>query len=432
MRKIVTSVGLVALGTAGLHAAAPAAGPGGRVWGASASLDTFYDDNINSIANNASVPNGGHRASGGFQVTPGLSLNWPWEEQTTITASYAYTFKYWENRPVNNTQNYDQNHAFNLALDHSFSENYQLNVKDSFIIGQEPDLLRTGTTFSDFSRVSGNNIRNSGNLTLSGQLSRELSFESGYANSLFKYSDNELPLSGFNGTATTAGALDRMEQAIHVDGRWQLTPESVGVLGYQFSMADYTADQPITAHGDKSDARNNYANYAYVGMDHQFQPTLTGSVRVGARITDYYNDPAQQSDLSPYVLLSLHYGYAPESYVEGGFSLDRSATDLIGTGGATGLTVDSQATSVYANLCHRLAPKLYGSIMAQFQNSDYNGGLYNGATEQYYTVGVNLEYRFSVNFSAKVGYNFDRLESEAPMNRSFDRNRFYLGLTASY
>jgi hypothetical protein len=49
----------------------------------------------------------------------------------------------------------------------------------------------------------------------------------------------------------------------------------------------------------------------------------------------------------------------------------------------------------------------------------------------FYLLGLNLEYRFNSNFSADVGYNYDRLESDLG-GRSFDRNRVYLGITATY
>ena len=50
--------------------------------------------------------------------------------------------------------------------------------------------------------------------------------------------------------------------------------------------------------------------------------------------------------------------------------------------------------------------------MGQFQNSTFNGGTFDDETEQFYLVGLNLEYRFNRHFSAHVGYNYDRLESD--------------------
>ena len=145
MKKIVASVGLVALGASGLQAASsPITLDAAKPFSISASLRGFYDDNINSAPDNAVLDSGGvhyYRSSVGFEVSPSLIVNWTPVEQTTIGIGYTYTFKYYENKPLNNADNFDQTHKFDLSLDHAFSERYQVSVKDSFVIGQEPDLF---------------------------------------------------------------------------------------------------------------------------------------------------------------------------------------------------------------------------------------------------------------------------------------------------
>jgi hypothetical protein len=75
-------------------------------------------------------------------------------------------------------------------------------------------------------------------------------------------------------------------------------------------------------------------------------------------------------------------------------------------------------------------PKLTANVTGQFQNSDYQGGLYDGQSEQFLLAGVNLNYAFDKYLSAEVGYNFDELFSD--LDRGFSRNRVYIGLRASY
>ena len=62
-----------------------------------------------------------------------------------------------------------------------------------------------------------------------------------------------------------------------------------------------------------SDARNARSYYGYVGLDHNFRPDFTGSVRLGGRYTDYYNSADNQNQASPYAMVSLKYTYLPES-----------------------------------------------------------------------------------------------------------------------
>ncbi|MGA2661611.1 MAG: outer membrane beta-barrel protein [Verrucomicrobiota bacterium] len=432
MKRIVASVGLVALGTSGLQAdtASSLTSESTKPWSVSATLRGFYDDNFNSAPNAISVP---HRGTFGFEVSPAIMLSWPWE-QTTVNLGYVYSFKDYQFKPIGNTDSVDMTHSFNVSLDHTFNELYRASVNDSFVIGQEPDFLRAGNTYSTFQRLSGSNIRNYGNATLDGKLTPLLGFEIGYGNAFYDYAADQ-PL-----FANPAGVLNRIEQSVHLDSRRQFTPTTVGVVGYQFADTDYTAGQQLLASDPSivSNSRNNRGHYGYVGIDETFRPDLTGSVRVGARYTDYYNDPTASDNVSPFVQLSLRWRYGAGSYVEAGFTHDRVPTDLVGgvtAPGGTSLTLDSETSAVYATVNHRLAPNLYGNLTGQFQDSDYNGGLFNNFTDHFYTFGASLEYRVSNYLSTQLGYNYDRLESNIPASiepRSFDRNRVFLGFTASY
>ena len=442
MKRIVASVGLVALGTSGLHAdtASSITSESTKPWSVSATLRGFYDDNINSVSSNIPLPPGDHRSTLGVEVSPSFIVSWPWE-QTSLSLGYVYSFRDYQFKPYGNTDTVDMTHAFNAALDHTFNELYHARISDSFVIGQEPDFLRAGNTYSTFQRLSGSNVRNYGNVALDGKLTPLLGFEIGYGNAFYDYAASKtlapsavLP----TGAPSVAGLLNRTEETVHLDSRWQFTPETVGVLGYQYADVSYTAGQQLLGPAFPtvvSSIRDNRGHYVYVGLDETFSPEVTGSVRAGGRYTQYYNDPGVGDTFTPFAQLSLRWRYGTESYLEGGFTHDRAPTDLPPTevAGAPQITLDSETSAVYATLNHRLAPNLYGNLTGQFQNSDYNGGTYNGTTERFYTLGVSLEYRVTNNFSTQVGYNYDKLESDVPaLQRSFDRNRVFLGLTASY
>ena len=67
MKKIVASVGLLALGASSVQALDPSAlSDNGRFWSVSAALRGFYDDNINTIPNSATLPPGYSRGSAGW------------------------------------------------------------------------------------------------------------------------------------------------------------------------------------------------------------------------------------------------------------------------------------------------------------------------------------------------------------------------------
>ena len=409
----------------------------GKPWTVSATLRGFYDDNINTLPDNAQV---GHRGSAGFQVNPSLQFSFPME-QTSISFGYDYSLKYYENRPQFNSDNYDQTHQFNAALSHSFSERYQLSVSDSFVIGQEPDMLRSGNTYTTFQRVSGDNLRNYGSIMFSAQLTPELGIETGYGNTYYSYAANIPIFDAFGhvvpGGASLAGLLDELDHLFHLDLRYQIQPQTVGIVGYQFRETDYIGDQPIGFDAFRnrvivSEDRNARSHYGYVGLDHNFRTDLSGSFRVGARFTDYYNNPASQDDVGPYALASLRYNYLPESFLQFGVSYDYNASSQFSVDNAGNLTLNAQSVSVFGSITHRITPKLFGSITASFQNSTYNGGNLNNLEQQYYLVGLNLQYRFTPNFSTEVGYNFDDVKSDAGLQPGYDRNRVYVGITGSY
>ena len=429
MKRIVTSVSLVAVGAAGLQAALL---PGltaesGKPWTASATLRGFYDDNINTTESKQS--------STGFEISPSLQFSFPME-QTSLTFGVVYSYKYYDRKPIGNDQNYDQTFEFNAALSHAFSERYQISVRDSYVIGQEPDLLRAGNTYTSYQRISGDNMRNYGEIDFSAQITPEISLELGYANTLVSYA-NDTPTGGLPGSSTyipsLTGLLDELNNAGHLDLRYQFAPKTIGILGYKFQDSAYTGNQALgeNLRGDvMSKERNARSHYAYVGADQNFQPDLMGSVRAGARFTSYYNNPAGQDETSPYAMASLRYAYLPESSLEVGFTYDYSASSMFSTTAIGNLTLNAQSATVYASLKHRIMSKVYGSLLAQYQNSVYYGGAYNGDADNYYLIGLNLQYRFNSNLSVEVGYNYDNVQSQ--VQATFDRNRVYLGITGTY
>jgi len=439
MKKIVASVGLAAIGASGVESAlaqALEAPDASKPWSVSATLRGFYDDNVSTLPKDFTLPPGQHRSTFGFEFSPSGALQWS-VEQTTVNLGVLYSLKYYEHKPYLNTENTDQSFAFNAGLTHAFSEETQFRVSDSFVIGQEPDMLRAGNTFSTFQRVSGDNIRNYGTISLEMQITPQFGIGAGYDNAFYDYKDRGISVDSFgNIVPSLAGTLNRIEHRAHVEGFWRINPETKLLLGYQFSDFDYTSDQVIGGfvfdpttffYANQRDTRQHTI---YVGAEHTFLPELTGAIRAGGSYTEYYNYPGADHPITPYVNAILKYSYAAGSHVEGGFSYDRNATDVVGGGFSNG-TLDAESAVVFVDLVHRITPHLFGSAMGQFQNSTYHGGAFDNKDEQYYLAGLDIEYRFTQYFSAHAGYNYDRLESK-DIGRTFDRNRVYVGVTATY
>ena len=157
MKKLFVSVGLIAAGTASLQAAyAPEwNSTEASMWSVSGTLRGFYDDNYMTAAS------GPNRGSFGFEVSPQLNLNVPLQ-QTELGLRYTYGMYYYQERENLGQNPIDQSHQLDLWVDHAFTERWQAKVQDSFVVGQEPELIDPNTSVP--TRTDGNNIRNTGTI----------------------------------------------------------------------------------------------------------------------------------------------------------------------------------------------------------------------------------------------------------------------------
>ena len=463
MKKIFVSAGMLAAGLAGLQTAM-AAGPdliSPKAWNVSASLRGFYDDNYNISSSG--------KGSFGVELSPTISLHVPME-QTDFGLRYTYGLYYYQDRDAAGMNPFDQTHQLNLWLDHAFNQRWKATVSDTASRGQEPELLGPVSASAPNGvpyRVSGNNFANHATATLSTEWTRLFSTSLSYGNSFYDYDNKGTTLGGtvssgkysvmptstpggygfqaLSGTASMAGLLNRSEQNISLDLQWHFQPETMGFIGYNFRWANYLGNEPIGVFNyvDKnssarsvvyrSDSRNSDTHYAYLGLQHQFTASLSGSVKGGVSYTDSYNDPLQATtSLSPYADLSLSYTYSPGSYVQLGFTHDINATDIASVNSVTGsLTQYQESSVIYASLNHQITARLLGTIIGRCQYSTYQGGVSDSVTDTDFSLSVNLRYQISTHFSADIGYNFDNLTSGIN-GRDYSRNRVYAGFGANY
>jgi len=451
MNKIIASVGLVALSAASVQAQfAPGLTPleTTKPWSLSASLRGFYDDNYltlpKSYPSATGIGEGHPLSSWGTEVTPSVAVNHS-VENTLLTASYVYDLKWYENR-----SDTDQSHQFNGHLEHEFSERYNLKVNESFVVAQEPTVIDP-TIVATPLRVSGNNVRNTGSIDFTASMTKNLDLHLGYANTVYAYQQTARSVIGygenFAGDAFTpepsrSALLDRMEQLATIDLRWKATPETTGVVGYQYGHTDYTAPEDIIFPsppyngpglgnpGYMSSIRNSDSHFGFIGADESFTPNLNGSIRVGAEYIDYYN--FHDSRLSPYVDASLTDQYSPGCSAQLGVKHVHNSTDVVGEDGTTPV-LDEETTAIYLSDSHKLTDRLSLSVMGQAQLSSYVGGgpSFDGKSEEFFILQVNFAYHFNPWFMAEAGYDYSRLKSDLAY-REYTRDVMYLGFRATY
>jgi len=449
MNKITMTAGVFALSAASLQAAAtmdvaPGSQQATKWWSVSATLRGFYDDNYTTS------PKDIKRDSFGLEISPSASINLI-RDQTSFGLSYVYSYRYYDDRHHLDIPSGDESHQVNAKLSHAFTPRFKLDVSDSFAVAQEPELIAGGVPVqSSFLRSEGDNIRNFGNISFSAGITENLTAVLSYANEYYDYDEE-----GHGQVLNTRSALlDRLEHRITLDIRQVVLPKTVAVAGYQFERIDYTAkgsQSPIgfpIAPGVLAtyspDERDSYAHYFYIGVDQGITPTLNGSLRVGAQYTKFDNlDVVRQlnpgvddSQWSPYVDANITWLYMAQCYAQLGVRHQRAQTDVAFIGVTPNL--DAESTSVYGSLNHRFWGNFVASLIAQYQHSSYEDSPGVGSTsDDYFMAGVNLTYEINKFVAVEAGYNFDRLDSELASNetgwnRSYTRNRVYIGVRGTY
>src|ERR1017187_6345151 len=312
MKKFFVSVGLIAAGTASLQAAyAPDwNSTSASMWSVSGTLRGFYDDNYETAAN------GAKQGSFGFELSPELEFNVPLQ-QTELGMRYVYGLYYYQKREELGENPIDQTQQFDLWVDHAFTERWQARVQDSFIMGQEPELIDPNTSVTR--RVNGNNIGNTGTLILNTAWTRLFSTALNYQNSFFDYQNSGATTANLaTQGASLAGLMNRIEQLVSLDFQWHVAPETVAFFGGQFGVVNYIGDEPIALNIGPigppvyySDARDNRSYYGYVGVQRSMLANLSFTVKGGIQYSDNYNDPSGATSLNPYADVSLIYTYLP-------------------------------------------------------------------------------------------------------------------------
>jgi hypothetical protein len=426
---------MAAVGAMGLQAQDMTDTAPSKPWNVGANLRGFYDDNYNTAPANT-PPNYPitKRSSWGADVNPSVGLNIV-QDLTTIRLNYDFDMRYYADR-VNNEEDYS--HNFTGSLSHSFSERYKLDAFDSFVVGQEPALLSPGGTPSSgtYMRLNGNNMRNYAGISLTSSFTDQLGSRIGYQNTFYDYDQT--------GNASYAALLNRMEQLMNADLRWQYTAATTALIGYQFGYTDQTdkTDALDYAGTVPTNVRDRYDHYGFLGVDHDFNAQFSTQVRAGFEYAEYPNAVAGMDNnrTVPYADAMLQYKFGERNSIQVGVKNDLEQTD-VGVFNGSVATSDTQSLTLYGILTYRLTPRLIGTVRGDWQMATFDGGFYNNQQDNYYSADVDLTYEINRHLSAQVGYALDRLDSDITfyysaaypnIARSFTRNRVYFGVNASY
>lgn len=432
-----------------------------KPWSISAKLRGFYDDNYLTAPSAKNLLGQEKRGSWGAHLSPSVSYNNQWDV-TSAGVRFEYGATYFEDRPRGAV---DSSYLGSLSFGHDFGGKLKVDLNDSFVAAQEPYLIEPTPVLTAFRRTKGDNIRNTGSVTLTKSISEKLSVQGRYINTIKDYDES--------GGGSRSALLDSFEQTASLDLRYSITGAATAVLGYQFGRIEMTGDDfvfnpqflfdqftattgtaptpaqraSLTASIPRSNNRNNLSHYFYAGTDYNFTSKLTGKLRGGVQYTEY-TDPfvgtTKANNWVPYAEAELSLQYGAGSTARVGIRHARNQTDValllpsILAANQTA-TLDQESTTLYGSINQKIGPKLTAVVRAQWQNSKFNGGQADNQYDNYYGADAQLIYELPkiwkfMDLFAEAGYSFDRVDSdltELGSSRSFMRNRVYLGLRAT-
>jgi hypothetical protein len=358
--------------------------------------------------------------------------------------SVQYEARWYENR---SDDNWDQNVTAILKANHKFSPRYNLDFDNVFTYANEPTILEPGSVITAPAQLRSETtgVRNRPALNFTAALTERIGVAVGFVNLWYDYfqdqQDATTPANPL-GLGSQAAVLNRLEYYPSIDLRYQVQQNLVGLIGYQLGITDYTSDDPIAVDvGDPlnpqfipGSIRSMMSHYLYIGAEYSLTTDLTAAGKVGATYVSY-DDLDGNDGWSPYLDGSLTYQYLPGDQITAGVRYQPSATDVAAPAfSVTSLdqiTASSDTFVFYTQVAHRITPKLTAILTGTVQHSLFQGGFYNDDVDWYFVAGLGLNYRFNQWWSAEIGYNYDRLDSDIDF-RGFTRNRGYLGVRATY
>lgn len=438
MNKIVVSASMVALGAVGLQAAGYAPGysstDGSKPWSVGLTLSGFYDSNpfTGPIGNTNNI------SSWGYEISPYLSGAYS-TDQTQFGARYTFAMNYYENYPNNNAQ---ISQLLNFFVNHRFSQRYSLTLNDNFTYSSDPAVTQTIGGVQYPYRTQQDNLANSATINFNAQLTELMSLVLGYSNNYIDYKQTPADVTTTTnplGVGSLAALLNRVENFLSANLQYQVSAQTMGLVGFQYGYIGYTGDGPIATAQDgtlvMSDSRNSNNYYLYAGGSHTFNPDLSLSLKAGAVYADSFNAPGgSYANWAPYVDISLNYQYSTSGSAQVGFTQTFAQTWVT--------AANASSSQVYVNVGYDLTTKLRGSVLGRMNYNNFNaptGPNYPNSIDgqNYYNwmFGVNLTYSISRHLSADIGYNFDYLDASAAQKAGlydYNRSRVYFGVTAKY
>lgn len=221
-------------------------------------------------------------------------------------------------------------------------------------------------------------------------------------------------LSALNYEDNAIGQFEnRFENSFGNQFRYLILPSTSAVVEYRFQVTSYV-DNP---------SRDSTTQFILAGLEHTFDPRLSGSLRAGAQFRDFDQGGSRSS---PYFEGSLHYTLGKQTNVlwtnRYGIEEPEDAGSQSRETFRTGLTAS-----------HSFTPRIRGSLTGNYQHSTYQSNAAGPGigTEDIFDLGLSLRYSITRYLGVQAGYNYTDVSSDIVF-REYSRNRYWAGLNVTF
>lgn len=321
-------------------------------------------------------------------------------DNTYLGVRYSPTFKYFDNRPDDDT---DISNQWDLILNHDFTPRSSFRLHHVLRAAQEPELVQDDVTF----RNNNDYIYNSVDASFITQVSPDktsLQFSGRFVD--FSYDDD-----------LVAENSDYQEWVAGFDVIQVLQPNTSLSAQFRYADLDY-----------QTDFRDAESIQVGLALDKVLNPKLSTQMRGGYESQNPSDSAAEDTD-SPYVDASVLYqpvkgnrfslgaGYSQDKSPVNTFSMQErfSFTGSYANDLTAGLTLNLSATYALGDFSTDNATSLYDPAV----NSD--------GEEQTISLAASLSYEINVRNSMVLSYRYSELNSDVRAASDYDRNRVSLG-----
>lgn len=353
-----------------------------------------YDDNVTTF--NADKQGTGY-TSGSAELT--YEFGRP-RTQLSLSTGVGVTYFWQRIRNVGGIDNndYDISAHLRFSLARKASARLTLSVLAYLSYQTEPDF----TLSQGLNRRTGNFFVTNDRFNATYLWTPRFSTATSYSLSAVNYEDNAV------------GQFDnRFENTFGNEFRYLILPTTTLVAEYRFQVTSYVDNT----------SRDSTTQFILAGLEHKFDPRLSGSLRAGAQFRDYDRGGGRSS---PYFEGSLHYTLGKQTDVvwtnRYGIEEPDDATSQSRETFRTGLTAS-----------HSFTPRIRGSLSGNYEHSTYQSNTAGSVTgtEDTFDLGLSLRYSITRYLGVEAGYNFTDVSSDIAF-REYSRNRYWAGLNVTF